>query len=288
MKKIAFVIISVFAVSLISYGQQTDWNEVGKIFNRKASQTDGYYKFAFPRADLTVKIANHKVEPGLALTSWIAFLPMNSKAMVMGDLVLLESEVSPVLKSIVKNNFSVTAIHNHIIGELPKVMYLHYYAEGEPVDLANRFKKILSSTATPLSTPVSVKYSAKIDWDSVEKILGKGIPNGDLLSYSFKRKENISDNNMLMPKTYGVNTTFSFQKVGDKVFTTGDFVLLADEVNNVIKVLTQNNITVTALHNHMLTEKPRIFFMHFWSYDKPGVLAKALKEALEETNLSVK
>ncbi|MEO8399466.1 MAG: DUF1259 domain-containing protein [Ignavibacteriaceae bacterium] len=287
MKSIAFTIVLAFTVIIMNYGQQPDWKGVEKIFGQKLLETDGYYKLTFPRTDLNVMIDNQKVDPGLAFTSWAAFLPIKDKAMVMGDMVLLESELGPVLKSIEKNNFSVTAIHNHLIKESPKVMYLHYSAEGDPADLAQKLKDILSKTDTPLSNEVSSQNLNLPDWSSVQSILGKGNA-GELLKYSFNRNETIKHDNMSLPKTYGINTAFGFQKVGDKAFTTGDFVLIANEVNKVIKILTQNNITVTALHNHMLNEEPRLFYMHFWGYDKPEYLAAALKDALEETNSTVK
>lgn len=267
--------------------QNSKWDEVGNIFGRKLNQTNGYYKVAFPRTDLNIMIDNKKVDPGLAFTSWAAFLPKGKKAMVMGDLVLLESEIEPVLKAIEKSNFSVTAIHNHLLNENPKVMYMHYYAEGNPVDLANKLKNILSNTATPQKTVTTIKSATLPDWTPAQNILGKGNA-GELLKYSFIRNETIKHGKMTLPKTYGINTAIGFQKVGDKSFATGDFVLLASEVNKVIKVLTENNITVTALHNHMLKEEPRLFYMHFWGYDKPEHLATAIKEAIETTNSSIK
>lgn len=287
MKRIFLIILFIFVSLNQSYAQQPDWKGIEKIFNRKLSQTDGYYKLTFPRIDLKVKIDNQEINPGLAFTSWAAFLPEGKNIIVMGDLVLLESEIPLVLKAIGKNNFSVTAIHNHLLNENPKVMYMHYYTEGEPVDLANKLKNILSNTATPLATVTIIKSTKIPDWTPVQNILGKGNA-GELLKYSFNRNETIKHNKMALPKTYGINTAIAFQKVGDKSFATGDFVLLSEEVNKVIKVLTENNITVTALHNHMLKEEPRLFYMHFWGYDKPEHLAAAIKEALEMTNSSDK
>jgi hypothetical protein len=284
MKRAILIMLFIFVSLNQNYGQQPDWEGVEKIFNRKLTQTDSYYKLTFPRTDLSVRIDNQEIEAGLAFTSWAALLPADNNVMVMGDLVLLESEIAPVLKSIEKNNFSVTAIHNHLINENPKVMYLHYYASGKAGNIAKKLKEILSNTATPLSINESLKKPVTADWSSVQNILGEGKIAGDLLKYSFSRKENIKHNNMLIPKTYGINTSIGFQMSGDKAFTTGDFVLLADEVNKVIKILTENNITITALHNHMLKETPRLFYMHFWGYDKPEHLAVAIKDALRETN----
>jgi phage gpG-like protein len=282
------LLLLIIGFTLNIYAQNSNWEEVGNVFGKKLMETDHYYKLTFPRTDVSIKIDKQQIDPGPAFTSWAAFLPVNDKSIIMGDLVLLESEVAPILKSIEKNNFTVTAIHNHLINEEPKVMYLHYYASGKALDLAKELKDILGHSATPISNNKTSVVSQNVDWSSVQNILGKGKAGDGLLKYSFIRKENIKHDDMIMPKTYGINTAIGFQKSDDKAFTTGDFVLLSDEVNKVIKVLTQNNITVTALHNHMLNEEPRLFYMHFWGYGKPAHLANAIKEALKMTNTTLK
>jgi hypothetical protein len=263
------------------------WKEIERILNRKGSVQDEVFKVTFPRTDLHVKVNGTTVQPGLALTSWIAFKPVGSEAVIMGDLVLLEKEVAPITQEFIKNGIEVTALHNHLLGETPKIMYLHVRGDGDATDLAKKIKQVLSLTKTPLSSQ-SASPDKKVDWTTVESILGvKGTTEGDVLHISVPRKDQITEMNTNIPPSMGVATGINFQMIGDKAATTGDFVLVASEVNPVIKALTKHGMTVTAVHNHMLQESPRLFFLHFWGLDEPNKLADGLKEALDQTNSKV-
>jgi uncharacterized protein DUF1259 len=269
--------------------QSSDWQEVEKVFNRKGTVQDDVFKVTFPRSDLKVKIGEVSIEPGLALTSWVAFKLIGSHAMIMGDLVLLEGEVIPVMSKLVEGGVEVTGLHNHIMSESPKVMYLHYFGQGEPTKLAETMKAAIALTKTPLNPPQPKQPSSTIDWTKVESILGwTGQHKGDLLQISIPRAETITENGMDIPPSMGVANAINFQMIGEKAATTGDFVLLASEVNPVIKALTEHGIAVTAIHNHMLTESPRLFFLHFWAVDDPEQLAKGLRTALDKTNSAKK
>jgi uncharacterized protein DUF1259 len=269
--------------------QSSDWQEVEKVFNRKGTVQDDVFKVTFPRSDLKVKIGEVSIEPGLALTSWVAFKLIGSHAMIMGDLVLLEGEVIPVMSKLVEGGVEVTGLHNHIMSESPKVMYLHYFGQGEPTKLAETMKAAIALTKTPLNPPQPKQPSSIIDWTKVESILGwTGQHKGDLLQISIPRAETITENGMDIPPSMGVANAINFQMIGEKAATTGDFVLLASEVNPVIKALTEHGIAVTAIHNHMLTESPRLFFLHFWAVDDPEQLAKGLRTALDKTNSAKK
>lgn len=181
-------------------------------------------------------------------------------------------------------NLKITAIHNHLINESPNVKYVHYWGRGDRVKLAEAIKSVLAITGTPLSPP-QPPAQTNIDWSKVEALLGTtGKHNGMLLQYAFPRKEKLKESGMVMPPYIGMATAINFQKDGDKAAITGDFVLLADEINPVIKILTDNGITPTALHNHMIHDEPRLFMMHFWAVDDPEKLAKALQQALTSTN----
>ena len=264
-----------------------DWKAIEQVFNRKGSVQGDVFKTSFPRTDLNVKIDGVPVQPSLAVTSWIAFKPVGNEAVIKGDLVLLEKEVPPVIESLMKNSIDVTALHNHLIGETPKIMYLHVSGHGNPTDLAKKIKQALSLTKTP-TTPSLGSRSHKVDWSKVESVLRvKGTTEGDVLHISVPRAETITEMNIDIPPSMGVATSINFQMVGKKAATTGDFVLIASEVNPVINALTKHGMTVTAVHNHMLQETPRIFYLHYWGYDEPEKLAVGLKEALNQTNSKV-
>lgn len=288
MKRALFLSALVLWGFTSAYGQSTDWNGVEKVFGRKGTVQGDLFKVTFPRSDLSVKMGEVSVEPGLALTSWIGFKGMGQRAMMMGDLVLLEHEVAPVTARLVAEGVKLTAIHNHLIGSKPVVMYLHFSGEGSPEKLAGAMRSALSATGTPAAPPASAEANANPpDWTKVEAILGKaGQKKGNLLQVSFARKEEIKENGMVVPPYLGVASPVNLQMVGDKAASTGDFVLIAGEVNPVVKALVEHGIAVTAIHSHMLYESPRLFFLHFWGYDQPEKLATGLKAALNKMNLA--
>jgi hypothetical protein len=210
---------------------------------------------------------------------------MGDQAMMMGDLVLLDSEVPKVINKLMEENLQITAIHNHLINETPAVKYIHYHGEGNAVKLAQEIKVVLQVTATPLTPPATPTPTQAIDWSKVTAILGtSGKQNGMLLQYSFPRNEKTMESGMEMPPSMGMATAINFQMDGNRAAITGDFVMLADEVSNVVKALTENGIMPTAIHSHMLHDEPRLFMMHFWAVDDAEKLARGLKSALDKTN----
>lgn len=284
---IAWSVVMIFPLSFftIASAQTPNWQAVEKVFGRKGAVQGDVFKITFPRSDLRVKIGEVSIEPGLALTSWVAFKPMGSQTMMMGDLVLLEGEVIPVMSRLVASGVEVTGLHNHLAGESPKVMYMHYHGQGEPTKLAETMKAAITLTKTPLTPTQPQQSPSTVDWKKVESVLGwTGQHKGNLLQISIPRAETITENGMDVPPSMGVATSINIQMVGDKAATTGDFVLLGSEVNPVIKALTEHGIAVTAIHNHMLTDSPRLFFLHFWAVDDTEQLVKGLKAALDKTN----
>lgn len=254
------------------------------VFGRAGSVQDGVLKFTFPRSDLSVRVGQVPVEPGLALTSWGAFMQDRGAITMMGDLVLLESELEPVIATFVKNRVDVTALHNHLVGEMPRVMYLHYEGHGNGPSLAAILKEALSHTGTPLQPhlPQTVNVPA---WTTIEAVFGQaGQRTGDILGFSFPRKNRVTERGVVIPPAMGLATSINFEPVGADVATSGDFVLVASEVNPVVRALTHNGIAVTAIHNHMLYESPRLFFLHFWGVGNPAQMARGLREALTVTN----
>lgn len=271
---------------MVGYGfGQIDSTGLDKIFGKKGTIQGQVYKITFPRYDLKVKVNDFSVAPGLALGSWIGLITMGNETMMMGDLVLLDTEVEPVIAKLVASNLSITAIHNHLVNERPNIKYIHFSGSGNGLKLAESIKSVLSITGTPLTVPQVQNPVNNPDWSKVEVILGTtGKHNDLLLQYSFARKEKLTESGMEMPPPIGMATAINFQMDGNNAAITGDFVLLPGEVNPVIKALTENSIAVTAIHNHMLFDDPRLFMMHFWAVGKPEDLAKGLKAALDKTN----
>jgi len=282
MKKLIFFLSA--AMFTINSFAQIDSTALNNVFGKKGTVTNNVYKISYPRSDLKVKVGNFLVAPGLALGTWVGIINMGDHAMMMGDLVLLDAEVPKVINKLVEENLEVTAIHNHLINEIPAVKYVHYHGEGNATELAQKIKAVLQVTATPLSFSSAPAQTQNIDWSKVTAILGAGKQNGKLLQYAFPRNEKLTESGMEMPPSMGMATSVNFQMDGNKAAVTGDFVLLADEVNPVVKALTENGITPTAIHTHMLHDEPHLFMMHFWAVDNREKLAQGLKAALDKTN----
>lgn len=261
-----------------------DWREVQKIFGQKGVQQGDTIKINFPRTDLNVKIKGMSVNPYMALNGYIALSPMHDHTMMMCTMVLLQDEVEPVIEKLIASNIEITGLHNHLSGETPRIMFLHCSAHGDALKLAKDFKNVLSITKTPL-TPYTYQKS-NINWGNVESILGfKSEKDGDLIIFNIQRADKIYDMDTEIPPLMGLRQTISMQKAGKKAISIGDFVVKAEEVNPVLKVLTNNGIIVTSIHNHMIDEEPRTFCLHYWGYDTPEKLAKGFKAALEKVNI---
>ncbi|HEY6970031.1 MAG TPA: DUF1259 domain-containing protein [Candidatus Angelobacter sp.] len=271
-------------------GKGDQWKAVDDAMGRPGQdQPDGAHKFGLPRGDLKVTVAGVEVKPTLALGSWVAFSKPGAGSMVMGDLVLAEEEVEPVMLSLENNGIQITAVHNHVLHESPRVMYMHIGGHGDAVKLASAIKEAVGLTKTPPPSPApSSPPEAGMDLDTsaIEQALGhKGKINGGVFQVSVPRAESIIEGGMKVPGSMGLATALNFQSTGGgKAAITGDFVLIGTEVNPVIQALRSNGIEVTALHSHMLDEQPRLFFMHFWANDDAAKLAKGLRAALDKTN----
>lgn len=254
-----------------------------------AIQPDSTYKFGFPRSDLDVMIGSVKLRPALALGSWVAFLPLGgSESMVMGDLVLTEGEIGPVMRLLQAGGVEQTALHNHVRGESPHVMYMHIRSRGDPVAIARTIWTALATTGTPrpASAPTVPPPAADLDTAGIARALGRsGRMNGGVYQVSVPRAEAIRAEGVVIPPSMGVATAINIQPTGGgRAVATGDFVLRPAEVNRVIRALRSRGIEVTALHSHMLDESPRLFFMHFWASDDGVMIARGLRAALDLTN----
>jgi hypothetical protein len=266
------------------------WKPVEAALSRPGQpQPGGVYKFAMPRKDMKVVKDGVTVAPGLALGSWLAFKKMGNEAMVMGDLVLTEDEIEPVMLKLQQAGIEQTAIHNHLLGESPRVIYMHIEGHGDSVVLARSLAAALALTKTPAPAPAAPQpapQSVDLNTAQVEQALGyTGKVNGGILQFSVPRVEKITEGAMEIPPAMGVATAINFQPTGQgKAAISGDFVLLASELNPVIRALRTHGIDVTAMHNHMLFEQPHLYFMHFWANDDAVKLAQGLRAALDQTN----
>jgi Domain of Unknown Function (DUF1259) len=270
---------------LVASAQILDPAKIDQAMGRPGQKIADVYKFGFPRTDLHVTVRGVAIKPGLALGSWAAFLGTDEVAMVMGDLVLLPEEVNPVLEKLRSAGFDVTAVHNHLLDETPHVMYVHYMGHGKASQLAITLHEALAASKTPLEKPAASTEAPPPEWvKTIDDRLGrKGTFKGGILSYGVPRSEPVTMDGMTISPAAGVAEAINFQAAEDgNVATTGDFVMTAQEVNSVVSALESNHILVTGLHSHMLTEQPRLFFMHFWAVGPPSTVAAGIAEALKQ------
>jgi Domain of Unknown Function (DUF1259) len=292
MRAVISLVLSGAMLALVSSAgaQETDWNKVDAAFGRKAAVVAGdVHRYGFPRGDLNVTLDGVAIKPALALGGWIAFKPAHAGAMVMGDLVLLEAEINPVMSKLIESGLDITAVHNHLLHANPATFYMHVGGHGDPVKMAAALHDALAASKTPLSPPAPAGSAPAVDLDTsqLDQIIGvKGQANGGVYQFGVPRRDQITADGVPMVPAgpLGLATGIGFQPTGGgKAAITGDFVLLGEEVNPVITVLRANGIEVTALHSHMLDEQPRLFFMHFWANDDALKLARALRAALDKT-----
>ena len=290
--RVAGALLSLVLVSAPAVAADDNWQpQVASALGKPGVQMPGgVYRVALPRTDLKVTLDGVALKPGFALGGWLAFEKTGTDGMAMGDLVLTMDEVSPVMKRLVDSGIEVTALHNHLLRNQPFTMFLHVLGRGDPAKLATALHNALAASKTPLSAAPSVPAAAPppldIDTAAIDRALGaKGANNGGVYQFGIPRAETIEDDGMVVPPAMGSAIGINFQPTGGgKAAITGDFVLIAKEVNPVAKALRDHGIEVTAIHNHMLDDQPRLFFMHFWANDDATKLAGGLKAALAEVN----
>jgi hypothetical protein len=280
-----FIVLMVLAAAT---AQGQGWSEVEAAIGRSGvAQAGDVYRFNFPRSDLRVMVGNVQLKTALALGGWVAFKRAGNSAIATGDLVLLESEVNPVITALQAGGVEQSAIHHHVINETPRILYMHIHGRGDPVLIARAVKSAVAMTKIPAaSSPPAQQPSLDLDTARVARALGySGKANGGVYQVGIPRAETIREMGVDLPPTMGLATSINFQPTGNgRAAITGDFVMVASEVNDVIRALRASGIEVTALHSHMLMEEPRLFFMHFWANDNAERLAKGLRAAIDKTN----
>jgi len=295
MRSVFWLITALIATSLntAAMAQEIDWQKVDDAFGRKAAISGDVHRYGFPRSDLAVSLDGVTIKPALALGGWVAFKPAHGGAMAMGDLVLLETEINPVMLKLIEGGLEITAVHNHLLRASPATFYMHVGGHGDPVRMAAVIRDALAASKTPLATTVGAAPPPAIDLDTaqLDQIIGiKGQNNGGVYQFAVPRRDPVSEGGMQLTPVgpMGVAQAINFQPTGGgKAAITGDFVLAGNEVNPVIKALRSNGIEVTALHSHMLDEQPRLFFCHFWANDDAVKLAKGLRAALDKSAVAL-
>lgn len=277
------------ASPLAAQPQAMNWAAVDQALGRPgATQPDGVRRYGFPRSDLQVVLDGVTIKPALALGGWLAFQPMGMNSVVMGDLVLTPDEVNHVMSELLRDGIHVTAVHNHLLRASPSTVYMHVEGRGDAVKLATSIHAALGLSHTPLQLQAAAPAGAiDLDTAAVDRILRRqGKVNGGVYQFTFPRAEQIVEAGMAEPASMGTGTAINFQPIGgSRAAVTGDFVLLASEVDPVMRDLRSHGIDVTALHSHMIGEQPTIYFMHFWGVGSTADLAAALRDALDRTNV---
>jgi hypothetical protein len=288
--------MAVLAFVSLALGQDeasVDWQAVDEAMGVTGEMNEGnVHKFSLPRSDLELTSSDVVIDPGFALGSWVAFKPVgNPKAAevtMMGDLVLTEDELNGVISRLQEGGVGQTAIHKHLLNEDPPVWWTHIEGHGDPVALAETVRAALEETGTPLEAQEGGDESPVLGFDpeQLDEIMGhKGEASGRVYKFSVPRAETITAHGEEIPPSMGTANALNFQSFGDgQAAINGDFVMTADEVNGVIQALREHGIQVVSIHNHMMTEQPRLFYMHFWQEGKATELARGLRAALDQVN----
>jgi hypothetical protein len=266
-------------------GQQAIvWDSVGRVLQASATPTAGYFRYNFPRRDLTLRVGDIAVSPRLALGAWVGFSGTAQRAVLMGDLVVTEAELRPVEVAIDSQHLVITGIHDHLVGESPRMTYIHVHGEGPAVELARRLDRVLTRTATPRGVAAPASAPVTIDTATVFGTLGTGgTASGSvaqIVAMLVSTPVRLHGETVVPALVAG--TPINIQAVtADRFVATGDFAVTADRVAVLVSALVNHGITVTAVHNHLLGESPPLTFIHFWADGPPAHVLGGLKAALD-------
>jgi hypothetical protein len=288
-RKGIFVILLVLSISLATAlvrGQAADLRDIEVILGRTAEMQGGAWVFRFPRSDIQVTIDGEPVPTALGFAGWTAWKEMGSEAMMMGDLVLLEKEINPVISALAEASIQVTALHNHFVGEKPRIMFLHIYGMGEAAAMARGLRSALDQTAIPKPQPPSAAPAPQpklnLDTKRIEQIIGHpGGAGGGVFKITVGRT-GVTMDGVELTASMGLNSWAAFVGTNERAHVAGDIAMTGPEVNRVVRALRSGSIDIVAVHNHMLNEEPRIFFLHYWGTGKAEELARTVRQAFNE------
>ncbi len=284
-------LLAVMAIPPLAEAADIDWKKVDAALGKTAAVSGEVHRYGIPRSDLHVTLDGVAIKPALALGGWVAFAPMHGEAMVMGDLVLLETEITPVMTKLLNGGLDITAIHNHILRASPATFYMHVGGHGDPEKMAAVIRAALSASNTPFDAPATTAGPAPavdLDTAKLDQIMGvKGTATGGVYQFAVPRRDPAMESGMQVNTPLGGANAINFQPTGNgKAAITGDFLVTGLDVNPLIRALRAGDIEVTAIHSHMLGEQPRMFFIHFWANDDAEKLAYNVRTALETTAIA--
>jgi len=285
------MLVAAMAFPALAKAADIDWKKVDAALGKTAAVSGEVHRYGLPRSDLHVTLDGVTIKSALALGGWVAFAPMHGEAMVMGDLVLSETEITPVMTKLLEGGLDITAIHNHILRASPATFYMHVGGHGDPEKMAAVIRSALSASKTPFDPPPTTAGPAPtvdLDTAKLDEIMGvKGTTNGGVYQFGVPRRDPVMESGMQVNGPLGGANAINFQPTGNgKAAITGDFLVTGNEVNPLIRALRAGDIEVTAIHSHMLDEQPRMFFIHFWANDDALKLARNVRTALETTAIA--
>lgn len=263
------------------------WTSIARVFGQKGETHDGYFRVNFPRSDLHVRIGTDALEPGFELSSYVGFAPVGkTDVLAMGEIVLRADEVPTTLGELRRQGVGTPALHNHLIGEDPRIMYIHVMMRGPAEAVATKLKAAFAKSATPLTEPAH--QASADDWSSINGVLGKHAEaEGHVAEYVFPRKEQLAVGATHVKSTGMLETASEvvFQQIGpNRVACGGELFVLPNEINAVGRALEEHGLHVTAIHNHMVAETPRMYWMHWYGTGDGPTLARGVAAALSHMN----
>jgi hypothetical protein len=284
-------LLGAMAFPPLATAAEIDWKKVDAALGKTAAVSGEVHRYGLPRSDLHVTLDGVTIKPALALGGWVAFAPMHGEAMVMGDLVLLETEITPVMTKLLDGGLDITAVHNHVLRASPATFYMHVGGHGDPEKMATVIRSALSASKTPFDPPTTTAGpppAIDLDTARLDQIMGvKGAAVGGVYQFGVPRRDPPVESGMPVSGPLGGANAINFQPTGNgKAAITGDFLVTGNEVNPLIRALRAGDIEVTAIHSHMLDEQPRMFFIHFWANDDAEKLARNVRTALETTEIA--
>ncbi len=266
-----------------------DIQKIEQVTGMKGVEKNGEYKITVPQNDLNIMVDGFKIIPAMGLGSWIAFTPCADSVMMMGDIILSETDLAPVQQEVIRQGLSITAIHNHFVRNRPNVMYMHIDGFGSVTKVSGIAKAVFDKVKEVRGKdPKSAKADSVINTlniPALDAIIGsKGELSKGVYKYTIGRPDvSLREHGIPVSTFMGFNTWAAWQGTSDRAAVAGDFTMLENEVAPVIKALVENGIEVVAVHNHMVHEEPKIFFLHYWGVGQAEQLAKGLRVALDQT-----
>src|SRR5689334_1542386 len=291
LKLFSVATIVVFSSSLFAQMKPIDTTAIERIVGIKGQFNNGEYKVTVPQNDLSVEVDGFKIIPAMGLGTWIAFTPTNEGAMIMGDIVLTETDLKAVQQEVIKQGLTISAIHNHFVRNHPNILYMHIGGSGSTDEVAQKAKGVLDKISSirggdpSKGTASNESVPNSLDTKKLDEIIGaKATMSKGVYKYTIGRPDvNLTEHGMSVSTFMGFNTWAAFQGTPDHAAVAGDFTMTENEVAPVIKALIEHGIEVVAVHNHMVHEQPRIFFLHYWGVGNAEDLAKGLRAALDQT-----